>query len=122
MTDKEKVTDEDGNEKVTDRVQTSARRATKKAQSATKAAAGQARSLDMKGYSPMVVGIVRGVVEAAVLAGIGALIVALGDVDGVVAIYAPIGIALLRSLEGLVDHKIDPSKQRTLLGAPLKRS
>jgi hypothetical protein len=78
------------------------------------------RDLSVKGFPPAVVGVVRGVVEAAVLGGIGALITALGGLSGQAAVYAPIAIVILRSLEGAIDHKIDPTQTRTLLGAPLK--
>jgi hypothetical protein len=102
---------------VEDRVETSARRAVKKAEKAT---AAIRRSEGMKGFSPALVGIVRGVVEAAVLAAITAIIAALSGLNGEAAVYAPIAVALLRSLEGFVDHKIDPTQQRTLFGAPMK--
>lgn len=68
--------------------------------------------------SPLTVSIVRGVAEAVVLALIAALVVALGDVSaGSLAPYAPIGLLVLRTLEGVVDNKLDPGVKR-LSGAP----
>ena len=69
--------------------------------------------------SPWLVALLRGLVEAAVLAVLGVLIVALGDVHaGTLAPYAPLGVVLLRQLEGVADQKIDPTKQRLPGGAP----
>lgn len=67
--------------------------------------------------SPAVVAFLRGLLEAVVLAVLGFLIVALGDVEGGdLAPWAPIGLLALRQLEGLADEKIDPTKQRGPLG------
>lgn len=61
------------------------------------------------GLPPALVGAARAIVEAAVLAAITAAIVAVSDLEGELAVYAPIAVALLRILEGLADQ-IDPSK------------
>lgn len=66
---------------------------------------------------PAVVALLRGVLEAVVLAVIGVLVVALGEIEaGTLAPWAPIGLLILRQLEGLADEKIDPTKQRSPLG------
>lgn len=69
------------------------------------------------GVPPWLVALVRGLLEAAVLAVIGAAIVALGEVTaGDLAPWAPVGILALRSLEGIADQRIDPTRQRGTLG------
>lgn len=69
------------------------------------------------GVRPALVALLRGVLEAATLAVLGVLVVWLGDVEaGTLAPYAPIGVLILRQLEGLADERIDPTKQRTPLG------
>lgn len=69
------------------------------------------------GVPPWLVALARGVAEAAVLAVLGALIVALGDVTtGELAPWAPIGVLALRQLEGIADQRIDPTRQRSLAG------
>ena len=71
------------------------------------------------GVPPWTVALLRGVLEAAVLAAIGAAIAAVGDVTaGGLAPYAPIGLLVLRQLEGLADQRIDPTRQRVTGGAP----
>lgn len=71
------------------------------------------------GVSPAIVALLRGAVEAAVLAVIGVVVVALGDVTtGELARWAPAGLLALRSLEGLADKAIDPTRQRLAGGAP----
>ena len=71
------------------------------------------------GVSPAIVALLRGIVEAAALAVIGVVIVALGDVTtGDLAPWAVPGVLALRSLEGLVDKAIDPTRQRVTGGAP----
>lgn len=75
------------------------------------------------GVAPWVVALLRGVVEAAVLGVLGVLIVWLGDVTaGALAAYAPLGVVLLRQLEGLADQKIDPTKQRVAGGTAANTS
>ena len=72
---------------------------------------------------PVVVAFLRGLLEAVVLAVLGFLIVSLSEVDGgELAPWAPIGLLVLRQLEGLADERIDPTKQRGPLGgAPAER-
>lgn len=70
------------------------------------------------GVSPTIVALLRGILEAAALAVIGVLVVAIGDVTtGDLAPWAPIGLLALRQVEGLVDKAIDPTKQRVAGGA-----
>jgi hypothetical protein len=69
--------------------------------------------------APWVVAFLRGLAEAAVLAVIGAAIVALSEVSaGQLAPVAPIGVLVLRQLEGVADQLIDQTKQRLTGGAP----
>lgn len=69
------------------------------------------------GVRPALVALARAALEAAVLAVVGVLIVALGDVStGDLAPWAPIGVLVLRQLEGLADEYIDPTRQRGPLG------
>jgi len=69
------------------------------------------------GVPPWLVALFRGLLEAAVLAAIGAAIVALGEVSaGELAPWAPLGVLALRQIEGLADQKIDPTRQRAALG------
>ena len=71
----------------------------------------------MTGVSPAVVGFVRGLIEAAVLAAVVGLSNALGaDLPTELAAYGAAGMALLRTVEGVLDAKIDPSRQRGVLG------
>lgn len=68
---------------------------------------------------PAAVALLRGAAEAAVLAVLGVAIVALGDVHtGQLAPFAPVGLLMLRQLEGLADQRIDPTRQRVTGGAP----
>jgi hypothetical protein len=70
-----------------------------------------------RGVSPTVVALLRGIAEAAVLAVLGVIIVALGEVTtGELAPWAPIGLLGLRQLEGLLDKSIDPTRQRLVGG------
>jgi hypothetical protein len=67
---------------------------------------------------PALVALVRGIIEAAALTAIGAVITWASSADlGTLAPWAPIGLLALRQLEGIVDQKIDPSVQRVLGGA-----
>lgn len=71
----------------------------------------------MTAVSPATVAFLRGLIEAVVLAAIGALIVALSEVTaGDLALFAPIAVLALRQAEGIADARIDPSKQRVLGG------
>lgn len=69
------------------------------------------------GLRPALVAVLRGVLEAAVLAAIGAAVVALGDLElGAGATWAPVAVLVLRTLEGVADERIDPTRQRAPLG------
>lgn len=59
------------------------------------------------------VGLVRGIIEAAIIAGLQVIVLTLGTVQlpGAWAVFAPGIILLVRFAEGAADH-IDPSKQR----------
>lgn len=63
--------------------------------------------------SAWLVGLVRGVVEAAAMAGLLYLTAALAssDVPAALVPFVPVLLAGIRFLEGVVDH-IDPAKQR----------
>lgn len=55
---------------------------------------------------PATQGVVRGLVAAAVLAGLGAVVDNLGHIGGgPLAYLAPIAIAAIRAIEGVVDEK-----------------
>lgn len=68
------------------------------------------RGLD--GAAPWAVALVRGVLEAAVMAGLGALALFLtSSPPAAIVPFAPFGLVVIRVLEGLADN-IDPAKQR----------
>lgn len=70
----------------------------------------------MKGwnFAPRLVAIARGALEAAVLAGLGAISVELTRVDwGEYAMASPVILFALRWLEGEADQYIDPQQNRT---------
>lgn len=73
------------------------------------------RELDVKKYTPLMVGIARGVLEAVVLAAITAVIASITELGGEALWVSPV-IAVIRSIEGAVDNSIDPTKERRLLG------
>ena len=64
--------------------------------------------------SPVVVAGVRGIVEAAVLAGLVALADWLSDgsVTSQLGMWAPILVLIVRQLEGIADQLIDPDQNR----------
>lgn len=67
--------------------------------------------------SPAVVALLRGVIEAALLAAVGALVLAVSEVTtGQLAPWAPIAILVLRQAEGVIDEVVDPTRQRVLGG------
>jgi hypothetical protein len=69
--------------------------------------------------SPALVALLRGALEAAALAFLAAVIVWVSSADlGSLAPWAPIGMLVLRQLEGIIDQHIDPTTQRSLGGAP----
>lgn len=71
----------------------------------------------MTGVSPAVVGFVRGLIEAAILAAIVGVANALdADLPSELAPYGAALVALLRTIEGVVDARLDPSRQRGVLG------
>lgn len=66
---------------------------------------------------PALVATLRGLLEAAVLAVLGAVVVAVGDVTtGALAPWAPVALLALRQVEGFIDQRIDPTVQRGLGG------
>lgn len=71
----------------------------------------------MTGVSPAIVGFVRGLIEAIILAGlVGAANALDADLPVELAPYGAAAIALLRTIEGVIDSRIDPSRQRGVLG------
>lgn len=60
---------------------------------------------------PAAVGLARGAVEAAVMAGIVEVLVLFGETEWGDAIWAPLVIYAMRQLESIADH-IDPAKKR----------
>lgn len=65
-------------------------------------------------FAPRLVAIARGIIEAAVLAAIGAASVELTRVDwGEYAMLSPVILFVLRWLEGEADQRIDPQQNRT---------
>jgi hypothetical protein len=74
------------------------------------------------GISPWVVALLRGVLEAALLAAVAVLITAASSITtGDLAPYAPFAVVLLRQAEGVIDQRVDPTKQRVIGGAPADR-
>lgn len=65
-------------------------------------------------FSPIVVGIVRGAIEAGVLATLGVLSVELSTLDwGQYAAFSPVVLLGLRTIEAQADQIIDPKQNRT---------
>lgn len=61
---------------------------------------------------PWAVGLARGVVEAAVMAGLGVLALQLSSAPPAALVpFVPLGLVIIRYLEGVADN-IDPAKQR----------
>jgi hypothetical protein len=76
----------------------------------------------MNGISPWLVAFLRGAAEAALLAVVAVAITALSEVTaGDLAPYAPFAVLLLRQAEGVIDQKVDPTKQRALGGTAANR-
>lgn len=74
-------------------------------------------SPDSRGVPPWLVALFRGLLEAALLAAVAALIVWLGEADlGDLAPWAPIAVLALRQAEGIIDERVDPTRQRGPLG------
>jgi hypothetical protein len=73
------------------------------------------------GISPWMVALFRGVLEAALLAAVAVVITAVSAVDGGdLAPYAPFAVIVLRQLEGVIDQRVDPTKQRVTGGTAAK--
>jgi hypothetical protein len=69
------------------------------------------------GTAPALVAALRGIIEAALLTAVAVVIDLLSGVDaGDLAPYVPIAVLALRATEGLIDQKVDPTKQRNALG------
>lgn len=113
-----RMTDDAGKK---DRVQTSARRATKSARKATKAAKQELSLDDIKSFSPALVGFVRGLLLAALTGAVNYIIAQLaglsGGDSGAVGIVSTGLVAALRTVEGLLDVKLGAPRQARLLGA-----
>jgi hypothetical protein len=74
------------------------------------------------GISPWVVALLRGALEAALLAVVAVAVTALTAVTtGDLAPYAPFAVLLLRQAEGVIDQRVDPTKQRVIGGTPVDR-
>lgn len=73
--------------------------------------------------SPKLVGMARGVLEAVVLALLGAVAYYLnGDsLSPQIAALAPVALLLIRSLEGYLDHKLDPAVSRANVAAAAEK-
>lgn len=93
------------------KVQSTARRAQKKATRASNAAK---RELDLGGFSPALVGFLRGLLGAAAIGALNFIIAQLGGIEGegagAVGLVSTVLVGALRTVEGLIDGK--------LLGAP----
>ena len=104
-------TADDKTEEVKANIQATARRANKKARRATDAAK---RELDLGGFSPTVVGFLRGLLGAAAIGALNYIIAQLGGIEGegagAVGLISTVLVGALRTVEGLIDGK--------LLGAP----
>lgn len=70
-----------------------------------------------KGFRPWAVGTARGVAEVAVLAALAALVQNLttADVPASVESWVPFVLISVRSVEGWIDDRIDPTRNRALL-------
>lgn len=70
---------------------------------------------------PLAVAAARGILEAAAIAAIGAAYLWLGSADlgDSWAHWAPVGMLVLRTLEGWADENIDTTKERGTLGRTL---
>lgn len=105
------MTDEDKADEVKAKIKSNARRANKKAKRATAAAR---RELDLGGFSPALVGFLRGLLGAAAIGALNFAIAQLGGIDGegaeAVGLVSTVLVGTLRTVEGLIDGK--------LLGAP----
>lgn len=67
--------------------------------------------------SPVVVGLIRGVIEAALIAALEVVAAAVLGADlGPYAAAAPLIVYAIRQGEAIVDQRVDPTKQRGPLG------
>ena len=66
------------------------------------------------GVPPALVGIARGVIEAAVVSALAALVVLIpeADIPETARVWAPVVLMVVRIIEGIADG-IDPSKSRS---------
>lgn len=66
---------------------------------------------------PAVVGFLRGVLEGVLIAALGVLVAAVSELDfGEWNIVLPVVLLGARTVEGIIDHKVDPTRQRGRLG------
>jgi hypothetical protein len=67
--------------------------------------------------APALVGLLRGAAEAAAVAAVGVVVDWLTTADlGDYAVWAAPAVLVLRTVEGIADQRIDPTKQRGRLG------
>jgi hypothetical protein len=99
-------------ESVKRNVKSTARRASRSAKTATTAAERELGLDDLKGFSPILVGFLRGLLHAMLMAAITYVTKELADLGSVGAIgtVAVVAVGAVRSLEGVLD--------KLLLGAP----
>jgi len=78
------------------------------------------RELDMKTFSPALVGFLRGLLHAALIGILNYVIAQLGGVDGegagAVGIISTALVGALRTIEGLLDLRLGAPRSRRLLG------
>jgi hypothetical protein len=108
-------------EEVQANIAATSRRAKRQAAKADKA---MKRELSFKGFSPALVGLVRGALNAAVLGVLTYVTTQLSDTAGgagLVGGVATVGIAVVRAVEGILDGKLlgAPRQKRLLGGAPV---
>lgn len=69
------------------------------------------------GTKPAVVGFLRGVIEGVLIAALGVVVAAVTALDlGEWNVVLPVVVTLARTVEGWIDQRVDPTKQRGLLG------
>ncbi len=69
-------------------------------------------------YRPAIVGLVRAILVAAAAAALAVVIqfLEVADLPAELETWVPVGLLVLRTLEGLVDDRRDPTPQAGLLG------
>lgn len=85
------------------------------------------RELDMKSFSPALVGFLRGMVLAAATGVLNYTIAQIGGMGGSgatgVGVVSTVLVGVLRSLEGILDVKLGaPRQQKPLGGKPVRRA